>query len=125
MRSRCSGSTQRPQLLQARAHGLRAAPTFSELVLFEAVRGKRLGVAFKRQVVIDRYIVDLLAPAVKLVVEVDGGYHSRSRFRATDARRDRRLQRLGYRVLRLSDEMVVKRLPEALGLILEAIEEAR
>jgi very-short-patch-repair endonuclease len=89
------------------------------------VRGKKLGVAFKRQVVVDRYIVDLLAPAVKLIVEVDGPYHSRSRFRAADARRDRRLQRLGYRVLRLSDEMVVKRLPEALGLIREAIEEAR
>ena len=70
MRSRYSGSAQRSEVLQARARGFRAAPTFSELVLFEAVRGKRLGVAFKRQVVIDRYIVDLLAPAVKLIVEV-------------------------------------------------------
>ena len=123
MRSRHSGSAQRSETLQSRAHAFRAAPTFSELVLFEAVRGKRLGVAFKRQVVIDRYIVDLLAPAVRLIVEVDGGYHYR--FAATDARRDRRLRRLGYRVLRLSDEMVVKRLPEALGLIRLAIAEAR
>ena len=68
------------------------SPTFSELVLFPAVRGKRLGVALKRQVVVDRYIVDPLAPAVKLIVGADGGYHSRSRFRAADARRDRRLQ---------------------------------
>jgi very-short-patch-repair endonuclease len=124
MRSSHSGSAQRFEILQARARAFRTAPTFSELVLFEAVRGKRLGVAFKRQVVIDRYIVDLLAPAAKLVVEVDGPYHSRSRFRAADARRDRRLQRLGYRVLRLSDEMIVRQLPEALRLIREALEEA-
>ena len=123
MRSRYSGSAQRSEMLQARAHGFRSAPAFSELVLFEALRGKRLGVAFKRQVVIDRYIVDLLAPAVKLIVEVDGKYHALRR--PADERRDRQLQRLGYRVLRLSDEMVVRRLPEALRLIREAIEEAR
>ena len=123
MRSRDSGSAQRSEILQGRAHAFRGAPTLSELVLFEAVRGKRLGVAFKRQVVIDRYIVDLLAPAVGLIVEVDGGYHCR--FTAADSRRDRRLQRLGYRVLRLSDELVLKPLPEALGLIREAIAKAR
>ena len=89
-------------------------------MLFEALRGKRLGVAFKRQVVVDRF-----APAVKVIVEVDGGYHSRSRFRAADARRDHKLQRLGYRVVRVSDEIVVKRLPEALRIIREAIEQAR
>ena len=122
MRSSHSGSAQRFEILQARARSFRAAPTFSELVLFEAVRGKRLGVAFKRQVVVDRYIVDLLAPSAKLIVEVDGGYHARCR--PADERRDRRLQRLGYRVLRLSDELVVRRLPEALRLIREAIEQA-
>ena len=123
MRSSHSGSAQRFEILQARARGFRAAPTFSEPVLFEALRGKRLGVAFKRQVVVDRYIVDLLAPSAKLIVEVDGAYHERRG--PVDARRDRRLQRLGYRVLRLPDELVVTQLPEALRLIREAIEEAR
>jgi hypothetical protein len=45
------------------------------------------GVAFKRQVVIgERYIADLCAPSVGLVVEVDGGVHSGTR--SADRRRD-------------------------------------
>jgi very-short-patch-repair endonuclease len=57
-------------------------------------------VRFRRQVVLlDRYIVDFYAPSLRLVVEVDGGYH---RLRKTaDARRDRELRRAGYTVLRV------------------------
>jgi very-short-patch-repair endonuclease len=68
------------------------------------------GVWFRRQVVIGRYIVDFVAPSGRLVVEVDGGYHG-GRVTA-DARSDRALTRLGYRVLRLDAELVLKQ-PEA------------
>ena len=40
------------------------------------------------------------APSVRLVVEVDGGYHV-GRVTA-DARRDRKLERAGYRVVRFT-----------------------
>jgi len=46
-------------------------------------------------------------------VEVDGGYHSERV--VADARRDRVLQRLGYRVLRLPAELVRYELPEAVA----------
>ncbi len=47
-----------------------------------------MGVSFRKQVaVLGRYIVDLLVPQLKLVVEVDGGYHAQ-RERA-DEKRDR------------------------------------
>lgn len=71
------------------------------------------------QVVIDRFIVDFLAPAARLIVEVDGGYHCRRV--AADARRDRALHRLGYRVLRLDAELVRSNLPEAVALIRMAL----
>ena len=76
-------------------------------------------ICFRRQVPLGRYIADFVAPAVRLVVEVDGGYHARRR--AADARRDRVLARLGYRVLRLDAELVVAELPEALRRIREAL----
>jgi len=78
----------------------RAQLTESEAALWEALRGGRLGVAFRRQaVLLDRYIVDFYAPSLRLVVEVDGGYH---RLReSADARRDRELRRAGYTVVRL------------------------
>jgi very-short-patch-repair endonuclease len=43
--------------------------------------------------VVGASIVDFMAPARKLVVEVDGGYHGDVRRQRADARRDRRLER--------------------------------
>ena len=53
-----------------------------------------------------------------LVVEVDGPYHLHKR--AADARRDRKLARLGYRVLRLEAELVVSELQLAVARIRRA-----
>ena len=66
-----------------------------------------------------RYIADLLAPEVRLVVEVDGGYHA-DRAEA-DARRDRALQRAGYTVLRVEATAVLHDLPAVLERIRAAI----
>jgi very-short-patch-repair endonuclease len=71
---------------------MRHAPTTSEERLFEAIRGRRLGVSFRRQVpLVGRFIADLYASEVKLVVEVDGLCHARTK--EADARRDRALAR--------------------------------
>lgn len=98
----------------------RHAPTESEARLWEALRGSALGVAFKRQVPVgDRYIADFVAPTARLVVEVDGGYHA-ARWRADD-RRDRTLGRLGYRVLRIPAELVMRELATAIQLVARAL----
>jgi very-short-patch-repair endonuclease len=88
--------------LYARQH--RAALNAPEQMLWEQIRGGRLGVWFRRQVVIGRYIVDFIAPRERLIVEVDGGYHATRD--SGDARRDRKLVRMGYRVLRLDAELI-------------------
>jgi very-short-patch-repair endonuclease len=56
---------------------------------------------------------------VRLIVEVDGGYHAGRA--APDARRDRELRRLGYRILRLPAELVQHRFAEALALVRAAL----
>ena len=61
--------------LALRAHTMRQAPTDSEARLWRAVRSSQLGVAFRRQVPLLGFIADFYAPSVRLVVEVDGGYH--------------------------------------------------
>ena len=66
----------------------------------------------------NRYIADFLAPSVKLVVKVDGGCHARRVI--AGARRDRVLLRLGYRVLRLDAELVLRQLPLAVEAIRKA-----
>ena len=121
MRTQSRQELKRNILLSQRAHEMRHEPTRSESALWAAISRGHLGVAFRRQVVIGyRYIADFLAPSVKLVVEVDGAYHSR-RITA-DARRTRVLERLGYRVLRLDAELVLRRLPAAVAAVLRALQ---
>jgi very-short-patch-repair endonuclease len=98
---------------------MRAEPTPSEARLWARLSGSQLGVGFRRQVVLGEYIVDFLAPACRLVVEVDGRYHARRQ--RLDARRDARLAALGYRVLHLEAELVMRELPLAVQRIQAAV----
>ena len=94
--------------------------TPSEARLWAAINARQLGVQFRRQVVVgNRFIVDFLAAEASLVVEVDGLCHQRRR--AADERRDRKLQRLGYRVLRLEASLVMEQLPVAVARVREAL----
>jgi very-short-patch-repair endonuclease len=114
----------RIQLLEERAREMRHAPTVSEARLFEALRGGRLGVTFRRQVPLaGRFIADLYASEVRLVVEVDGGYHA-GRYRA-DAQRDRALAKLGLHVLRLSVEEVIADRPAAIARVRTEVQRFR
>jgi very-short-patch-repair endonuclease len=92
---------------------MREQPTSSERLLWAELSGGKLGVWFRRQVVVGASIVDFLAPARKLVVEVDGGYHGSPERQRSDARRDRRLERAGYRVVRLPAALVLSDLRQA------------
>ena len=65
------------------------------------------------------FIADFYAPSARLIVEVDGGYHA-GRV-AADARRDRKLIRAGYRVVRLPAELVMRDLPAAVLAVRRAL----
>ena len=91
--------SRRKGLLGQRARELRGRETESERRLWQCLVSSKLGVAFRRQYVVGGRIADFAAPSLRLVVEVDGSSHA-GRARA-DARRDRELARLGWRVLRL------------------------
>lgn len=120
MRSYVQKSQARSALLTSRARFMLHAPTPSETELWRALRSGSLGVAFKRQVVIGgRYIADFYAPSVGLAVEVDGGSH-RSRG-AADRRRDEKLRRLGYRVVRVDAGLVLRDLEGALTVVRVAL----
>jgi very-short-patch-repair endonuclease len=110
--STAHGKLHMQQQLTAHAHRMRVAPSEPERVLWQALRCCQLGVQFRRQVVIGGFIVDFFAPAVQLVVEVDGAQHTRQR--GADKRRDRELQAAGLTVLRLPAQVVLSDLPLAL-----------
>ena len=120
MRSRNQRSLSRSTQLAGRARSMLHAPTASEEALWQALRGGALGVAFKRQVVLgDRFIADFFAPSVGLVVEVDGSAHRESR--SADRSRERKLLRLGYRVVRVDAALVLRNAEQALEVIRAAL----
>ncbi len=118
-RSSGSGIRTHPALVVQRAIGMRSALTPSEAALWVHLRGGQLGVWFRRQVPLGRFIADFAAASAKLVVEVDGGYHARRV--AADARRDRALARLGYRVVRVPAVVVIREPLVAVELVRAAI----
>jgi very-short-patch-repair endonuclease len=114
--------SKRRELLEGRAAAMRSDLNGVEAALWRELGGSTLGVAFRRQVVVGEFIADFMAPSVKLIVEVDGRCHA-ARVRR-DARRDKRLARLGFRVLRLPHEVVLRNMPAALAVIREAVAES-
>ena len=58
-----------------RARELRREMTPAEKILWQELRGNKLGVHFRRQQIIAGFIVDFYCHKVGLVIEVDGDIH--------------------------------------------------
>ena len=83
-----------------RAKELRRNQTPEEKILWQALRRNQLeGWHFRRQQVIDGFIVDFYCHSVGLVVELDGEIHDQQL--GYDRERDEVLARRGIRVLRI------------------------
>ena len=98
-------SPARALLLEERARTMRFAPTRSEEWLWRRLSGAKTGFSFRRQLVIAEFIVDFACTKVRLVVEIDGGYHEGRQRK--DAARDRDLNTLGWSVCRVADHEVL------------------
>jgi very-short-patch-repair endonuclease len=82
-----------------------------------------LGIVDSRAIQHSRPDVRRLFPRsfAPLLVEVDGASHRSPTQRRAAARRDRRLQHAGYRVLRLPAELVLNQLSQAIQLVRDAL----
>ncbi len=89
------------------AKRMRSNPTEAEAILRDYVRANNLGHKFLYQYIIGQFIVDFLCPDCKLIVEVDGGYHSEPVQEYDDEQRTQMLEKLGYRVIRFTNEQVL------------------
>ena len=107
--------------LHSWAHENRNAPTQAEEILWEALRNRQLeGLRFRCQHAYATFIFDFFCPAQKLIVEVDGGYHTEENQALLDTERDEYLAELGFRTLRFTNDQVLKSLPYVLQSIREA-----
>jgi very-short-patch-repair endonuclease len=110
--------------LQPLAKEMRREPTPAEAQLWYRIRGWRMaGAKFRRQVVIERFIVDFYAPREWLIVEVDGEYHQYTG--EQDAIRQEYLESRGLKVLRVSNQEVMENMEGVLILIRRTVIEGR
>ena len=102
-----------------RAKELRREMTPAEKLLWQEVRANKLGVRFRRQQVIQGFIVDFYCHQAGLVVEVDGDVHDLQK--EEDERREKVLTEMGLRVVRFGNDEVVRSLSAVVGKIRESI----
>ena len=102
-----------------RAKELRHEMTPAEKILWEELRANKLGVHFRRQQVIQGFIVDFYCHRAGLVVEVDGDIHDLQK--EEDERREKVLSEMGLRVVRFGNDEVMRGLSAVVGKIKEAI----
>ncbi len=69
---------------------------------------KMKGFQFRRQRPVLNYIADFMCTELRLVIEVDGITHGFEETAVKDARKDHDLTAIGIRVLRFTDEDVLK-----------------
>jgi very-short-patch-repair endonuclease len=96
------GQNVQPEKL-SRAKELRHEMTPAERALWTALRRNAVdGFHFRRQQVIDGFIVDFYCDAAKLAIELDGSVHEEQW--THDKLRDQAISRRGVRVLRISND---------------------
>ena len=91
----------------AQARQLRREATPTERHAWSLLRNRRmLGLKFRRQHVLQGFIVDFYCAELKLVVELDGGLHREASRADYDAARSAWLESAGYRVIRIRNKDV-------------------
>ena len=92
-----------------------------ERKLWFYIRRKQLGVKFRRQHSIEKYIIDFFCCELKLAIELDGNSHFSEQAQAYDHQRTQDLNKLGIRVLRFTNNEVNHNVEEVLARIMDSI----
>ena len=107
--------------LVEKANEMRANPTETEAILWKELKGKKLEIKFRKQHLINDYIVDFVCLAKKLIIEVDGeGELSQEETKKEETRVDS-LNEQGYKIIKFSNEEVVSHLDQVLITIVDEL----
>ena len=88
------------------ARQLRKNSTLSEVLLWQQIKNKGLGVQFHRQVPMLNYIVDFYCHEIMLAIEIDGDSHLHKY--EYDKKREGELEQMGVKFIRFNDIDVKK-----------------
>jgi very-short-patch-repair endonuclease len=105
--------------LKSKARKLRQNSTLAEILLWKNIKGRALGYEFHRQVPIDEFIVDFYCHELQIAIEVDGFTHNYNFL--NDELRQKRLESLGIKVIRFTDDDVKRFMNDVLRSLQVAI----
>ncbi|MDR9418663.1 endonuclease domain-containing protein [Gracilimonas sp.] len=92
------------------ARKLRRNMTLSEVLLWQQIRKKTLGVQFHRQVPMVCFVVDFYCHELMLAIEVDGVSHDNPQNAVSDEERQKILESYGVSFIRIPDREVKQNL---------------
>ena len=97
--------------------------TKAEACLWKYVLSKRRvrGYQFRRQRPIDQYIADFACLPLKLIIEVDGITHTYEEVAPNDVIRQKRLESLGFKVIRFTDDEVLTAIQQVYDRIVDVV----
>ncbi len=104
-------------ILKEHAKEMRNMPTDAERLLWLHLQKNKLGLPFRRQYIIADNIVDFVCLPARLVIEIDGGYHDDIRQQYHDLTRTNEIEKLGFNVIRFTNEDIFTRLDEVINII--------
>ena len=112
------------KILQPYANELRKRMTKGEACMWKYVLGRRKmkGYQFKRQRPVLHYIADFMCMDLMLIIEIDGITHDDEIAYVKDQIRQKKLEEIGFTVLRFSDWEVLNRIADVAIQIGEWIE---
>lgn len=110
----------KPILFQ-RAQGLRKRETEAEKILWEKLSNKQLGVKFRRQHPLYRFIVDFYCHELRLVIELDGSIHDLIEQAEYDEFRTMLINQLDIKVIRFKNDEVFEKMDKVLEAIRQHI----
>lgn len=103
---------------------LRENMTTAEAFLWSKLKARQFeGKRFTRQHSIENFIVDFYCASEKLIIELDGHVHFNPEAQEYDEIRTKRLNELGFSVIRFENKMVFDLLPSVLAEIKEHFRE--
>ena len=91
-----------------RVRELRRKQTEAEKAAWYLLRDRRLGAKYHRQCPIENWIVDFYCFEQRLAIELDGGVHSQPTQMRKDAAKEDYFRRLGIRLLRIPNGLVLE-----------------
>jgi very-short-patch-repair endonuclease len=101
------------------ARKLRKDPTPAERKLWAVIRNDQLGVNFRRQHALGKYIVDFCSLKPKLVIELDGSQHLQRQ--EYDQERTAYLESQGYKVIRFWNNDVMNNIEGVILSIMQSL----